>query len=213
MRPIRLLFIPLIMLFLLACGLTNGIQQIQQAVTQLPEVLTSAPTALGALETLAATAMPSNQCPDIPAAGGLGVSLVNAKAVLQMTQQFTFTDGSLGGQPVSTATLASAAAGGFSAISDGFSAQFIGDPCNLSEIKIIVPRTDQQDSVDQGIQAVNLVLVGTLPVDVQFSFFSWLSQNYSSVAVAGQVQTTIKNMQFSLQRDQTSMLLDILPAK
>ena len=213
MRPIRLLFIPLIMLFLLACGLTNGIQQIQQAVTQLPEVLTSAPTALGALETLAATAMPSNQCPDIPAAGGLGVSLVNAKAVLQMTQQFTFTDGSLGGQAVSTATLASAAAGGFSAISDGFSAQFIGDPCNLSGIKIIVPRTDQQDSVDQGIQAVNLVLVGTLPVDVQFSFFSWLSQNYSSVAVAGQVQTTIKNMQFSLQRDQTSMLLDILPAK
>ena len=213
MRPIRLLFIPLIMLFLLACGLTNGIQQIQQAVTQLPDVLTSAPTALGALETLAATAMPSNQCPDIPAAGGLGVSLVNAKAVLQMTQQFTFTDGSLGGQAVSTATLASAAAGGFSAISDGFSAQFIGDPCNLSEIKIIVPRTDQQDSVDQGIQAVNLVLVGTLPVDVQFSFFSWLSQNYSSVAVAGQVQTTIKNMQFSLQRDQTSMLLDILPAK
>ena len=213
MRPIRLLFIPLIMLFLLACGLTNGIQQIQQAVTQLPEVLTSAPTALGALETLAATAMPSNQCPDIPAAGGLGVSLVNAKAVLQMTQQFTFTDGSLGGQAVSTATLASAAAGTFSAISDGFSAQFIGDPCNLSEIKIIIPRTDQQNSVDQGIQAVNLVLVGTLPVDVQFSFFSWLSQNYSSVAVAGQVQTTIKNMQFSLQRDQTSMLLDILPAK
>ena len=213
MRPIRLLFIPLIMLFLLACGLTNGIQQIQQAVTQLPDVLTSAPTALGALETLAATAMPSNQCPDIPAAGGLGVSLVNAKAVLQMTQQFTFTDGSVGGQPVSTATLASAAAGGFSAISDGFSAQFIGDPCNLSEIKIIVPRTDQQNSVDQGIQAVNLVLVGTLPVDVQFSFFSWLSQNYSSVAVAGQVQTTIKNMAFTLQRDQTSMLLDILPAK
>jgi len=213
MRPIRLLFIPLIMLFLLACGLTNGIQQIQQAVTQLPEMLTSAPTALGALETLAATAMPSNQCPATPAVGGLGVSLVNAKAVLQMTQQFTFTDGSLGGQPVSTATLASAAAGGFSAISDGFSAQFIGDPCNLSEIKIIVPRTDQQNSVDQGIQAVNLVLVGTLPVDVQFSFFSWLSQNYSSVAVAGQVQTTIKNMAFTLQRDQTSMLLDILPAK
>src|SRR5512137_229480 len=147
MRHTRLLFIPLIMLFVLACGLTNGIQQIQQAVTQLPEVLTSAPTALGALETLAATAMPSNQCPAAPAAGGLGVSLVNAKAVLQMTQQFTFTDGSAGGQAVSTATLASAAAGTFSAISEGFSAQFIGDPCNLSEIKIIIPRTDQQTTV------------------------------------------------------------------
>ena len=163
MRPTRLLFIPLIMLFLLACGLTNGIRQIQQAVTQLPEVLTSAPTALGAIGTLVATAMPSNECPAVPAAGGLGVSFVNTKALLQTTQQFTFTDGSLGGQPVSTATLASAAAGTYSAISDGFSAQSIGDPCNLSEIKIIVPRTDQQASVDQGIQAVNLVLIAPCP--------------------------------------------------
>jgi hypothetical protein len=213
MRHTRLLLIPLIMLFVLACGLTNGIRQIQQAVTQLPEVLTSAPTAFGAIETLVATAMPSNECPAVPAAGGLGVSFVNTKALLQTTQQFTFTDGSVGGQAVSTATLASAAAGGFSAVSNGFSAQFIGDPCNLSEIKITIPRTDQQNSVDQGIQVVNLVLIGTLPVDVQFSFMSWLSQNYPSVAVAGQVQTTLKSMQFTLQRDQTSMLLDILPAK
>ena len=213
MRSTRLLFIPLIMLFLLACGLTNGIRQIQEAVTQLPEVLTSAPTAFGAIETLVATAMPSNECPAVPAAGGLGVSFVNTKAVLQTTQQFTFTDGSLGGQPVSTATLASAAAGTYSAIADGFAAQFIGDPCNLSEIKIIVPRTDQQASVDQGIQVVNLVLVGTLPVDVQFSLIGWLSQNYASLAVSGQQQTTLKNMLFTLQRDQTSMLLDILPAQ
>jgi len=213
MRHTRLLLIPLIMVFVLACGLTNGIQQIQQAVTQLPEVLTSAPTALSALETMVASAVPPSNCPATPSAGGLGVSVDTAKNVLQMTQQFTFSDGSLDGQPASTATLASAAAGTFSAISDGFSAQFIGDPCNLSEIKITIPRTDQQDSIDQGVQAVNLVLVGTLPMDVQFSFFSWLSQNYSSVAVSGQVQTTLKNLLFTLQRDQTSMLLDILPAK
>jgi hypothetical protein len=213
MRRIRFLLIPLMMLFVLACGLSNGIQQIQQAVTQLPDLLTSAPTALGALETLAATAIPSSNCPATPSAGGLGVGLVNAKKVLEMTKQFTFTDGSINGQPASTATLASSAAGAFSAISDGFSAQFIGDPCNLSEIKITVPRTDQQDTVDQGIGVVNIVLAGTLPPEVQFALFTWLTQNYSTVAVSGQQQTTIKNMQFTLQRDQASMLLDILPAK
>jgi len=213
MRHTRLLLIPFIMVFLLACGLTNGIQQIQQAVTQLPDILTSAPTALGAIETMVASAVPPSNCPATPSAGGLGVSVDTAKNVLQMTQQFTFTDGSVNGQPVSTATLASAAAGNFSAISDGFSAQFIGDPCNLSEIKMTVPRTDQPASVDQGTQVVNLVLIGTLPIDVQFSFMSWLSQNYSTVPVSGQQQTTLKNLLFTLQRDQTSMLLDILPAK
>ena len=213
MGKVRWLVIPTLMLFVLACGLSNGIQQIQQAVTQLPEVLTSAPTALGAIETLAATAMPPSNCPATPTAGGLGVGWVNAKSVLQMTQQFTFTDGSINGQPASTATLASAAAGTFSAISNGFSAQFIGDPCNLSEIKITIPRTDQQAMVDQGVEAVNIVLTGTLPLDVQLAFFTWLTQNYSTVPVAGQQQTTIKNMQFTLQRDQNNMVLDILPAK
>ena len=46
----RLLAIPFVMFFILACGLTNGIQQIQSAVTQLPGVLTSMPTAMGALK-------------------------------------------------------------------------------------------------------------------------------------------------------------------
>jgi hypothetical protein len=213
MGKVRWLVIPTLMLFVLACGLSNGIQQIQQAVTQLPEVLTSAPTALGAIETMAATAMPPSNCPATPTAGGLGVGLVNAKSVLQMTQQFTFTDGSIDGQPASTATLASAAAGTFSAISNGFSAQFIGDPCNLSQIKITIPRTDQQATVDQGVEAVNIVLTGTLPLDVQLTFFTWLTQNYSTVPVAGQQQTTIKNMQFTLSRTPTEMRLEILPAK
>ena len=213
MRPIRFLFIPLIMLFMLACGLTNGIQQIQQVASQLPDLLTSAPTALGALETLAATALPSNQCPATPSAGGLGVALVNAKAVLQVSGQFTFTEDSLNGQPVATATLASVAASTFSAVSSGFSAQFIGDPCNLSAIKMVIPRTDQQETVDQGMGVVNIVLGSTLPPGVQISLFTWLSQNYSSLAVSDQQQTTLNNMQFTLRRDQTSMLLDILPAQ
>jgi hypothetical protein len=50
-------------------------------------------------------------------------------------------------------------------------------------------------------------------VDVQLSFLTWVAQNYPVVPVSGQQQTTIKTFQFTLQRNQTSMMLDILPAK
>jgi methionine-rich copper-binding protein CopC len=201
------------MLFVLACGLSNGIQQIQQAVTQLPDILTSAPTALGAIETMAASAMPPSNCPATPSAGGLGISVDTAKSFLQMSQQFAFADGTAEGKPALIATLTPAGATNFPDVAQGFSAQFIGDVCNLSRIMVTVPRSDQQTTVDQGNQVLNLVLTGTLPLDVQLTFFNWLSQNYSTVEVAGQQQTTIKNMQFTLQRNQTSMILDIVPAK
>ena len=48
-----LLAIPVILMVTLACGLTNGIQQIKSVVTQIPGMLTSAPTAMGAVETAA----------------------------------------------------------------------------------------------------------------------------------------------------------------
>jgi len=201
------------MLFVLACGLSNGIQQIQQAATQLPGLLTSAPTELGAVETAVASLQPTNNCPGTPAAGGLGLGLDNARSVLQMTGQFTFTDSAMNGQPVSTATLASAASGTFSAISNGFSAVFMGDPCNLSEIKATIPRTDQQTTVDQGIAVTTILFSGVLPPEVTLGFITWLSQNYANVAVGSQQQTTFGKIQFTLQRDQTNMMLDVLPAK
>jgi methionine-rich copper-binding protein CopC len=58
-----------------------------------------------------------------------------------------------------------------------------------------------------------MVLTGTLPPDVQLAFVTWLTQNYSTLAVSAQQQTTIKTMQFTLQRNQTSMVLDIVPSK
>jgi hypothetical protein len=213
MRKTRWLVIPFLMLFVLACGLSNGIQQIQQAATQLPDILTSAPTALGAIETMAASAMPPSNCPANPSAGGLGIALDHAKTVLQATQQFTFTDGTVDGQPASTATLASAGASTFSAVSNGFSAQFIGDPCNLSKILVTAPYTDQQETVDQGLAVVSVLFSTLMPLDVQLPLLTWLSQNYSNVPVSGQQQTTIKNLQFTLQRNQTSMVLEIVPAK
>jgi hypothetical protein len=130
-----------------------------------------------------------------------------------MTQEFAFADGTANGQPALIATLTTSGASTFPAIAQGFTAQFIGNVCNLSQISVTIPRSDQQDSVDQGLGVLNIVLAGTLPPDVQLTFLTWLTQNYSTLAVAGKVETTIKTMKFTLQRNQTSMLLDIVPSQ
>jgi hypothetical protein len=212
MRQTRLLAIPVIMFFILACGLSNGIQQIQSAVTQLPGVLTSMPTELGGIET-AASAQTSSDC-TTTTPGGLGITLDKVKLVLQLTQQVTFTDGTVNGLPVSTATLSSTSASAFPSISNGFSAQFIGDPCNLSEIKVTAPRTDQQSTVDEGIAVLNILFAGFMPPEVDLPLLTWLTQNYGNVPVSGQAQISIGQMQFTLQRSKTNtMTLDILPVK
>jgi hypothetical protein len=225
MRNRRLLVIPFFLIFLLGCGLISGVQNIQNlknaastqlpglqdaVSTQLPALLTSAPTAQGLIETAAAQ-LPTSACAGTPQAGGLGVSFDTARTVLQMTQQFQFADGTADGQPAVVATLTTTGASSFPDIAEGFTAQFIGDVCNLSRVTVTIPRSDKQETADQGLGVLNMVLTGTLPVDVQFSFLSWVTQNYPDLAVSGKQQTTIKNLQFTLQRNQTSMVLDILP--
>ncbi len=227
MRRFRWLVIPFLMLSIMACSLFSGIQDvqniknavstnlpdIQNAVsTQLPGLLTSVPTAQGFMET-AAAAIPTSSCSGTPQSGGLGITMDTARAVLQMSQQFTLTDGTSNGQPSVDVTLSTDGASSFPAVATGFSANFIGDVCNLSEIKVTIPRTDQQDSVDQGTNLMTVVLTGALPIDVQFQFLSWASQYYAGMAVSDQQQTTVNNMQFTLVRNQDTMVLDILPAQ
>ena len=213
MHTKRWLVIPFVLLFVLGCNMISGIQDIKNAATtQLPSILTSAPTAQGMIETLAAQ-QSSSPCNGTPTTGGLGIALDRAKSVLQASGQFAFTDGTVDGQPASTATLASSGVSTFSAISNGFSAQFIGDPCNLSKILITAPYTDQQATIDQGLAAASLLFSTLMPLDVQLPLLTWLSTNYSNVPVSGQQQTTIKNMQFTLSRSQAEMSLEIVPAK
>ena len=235
MHKKRWLVIPFLMLFIMGCGLISGVQGLQNAATtalpalqtaastdlpametaaasEIPALLTSAPTEQGLIETAAAQ-LPTSACTGTPTAGGLGVSMDTARTVLQMSQQFTFADVTANGQPAVIASLTSAGASTFPAIAQGFSAQFIGNVCNLSQVLVTIPRTDQQDSSDQGVSVLNIVLTGTLPVDVQLAFLTWVAQNYPTVPVSGQQQTTIKTFQFTLQRNQTSMVLDIVPAK
>ena len=213
MRNIRWLVLPLLLLFVLGCGLISGVQSIQNAATtQLPALLTSAPTAQGMIETLAAQGSTS-QCTGTTTAGGLGVGLDRAKSVLQASGQFTFTDGTVDGQPASIATLASGGASAFSAVSEGFSAKLIGDPCNLNRILINAPYTDNQATIDQGLAAANILLTTIIPLEVQLPLVSWLATTYSTVPVSGQQQTTIGSMQFTLSRTQAEMSLEIVPAK
>ena len=222
MRKIRWLVMPFLLVFLLGCGLVSGIQNLQTiknaASTQLPILETAASTQLPALETAAATDIPaletgaptvegmietqaaqstSGNCTGTPTSGGLGVSVETAKTVLQMTQQFQFADGTSGNQPAVVATLTGSGATAFPDLANGFSAQFIGDPCNLNHIIVTLPRTDQSASADQGVGLLNIILAGTLPADVQLSFLTWASQNYSTLAVGSQQQATFGTMQFT----------------
>jgi hypothetical protein len=213
MRTRRWLIIPFLFLLVLGCNMVTREQTIQNAVTtQIPNLMTSVPTAQGMIETLAAQAA-SSPCTGTPTTGGLGIALDHAKTLLQATGQFSFTDGTIDGLPASTATLASAGASTFSAISNGFSAQFIGDPCNLSRIAVTTPYSDQPATIDQGLAAITFLFTTLMPLDVQVQLLPWLNQIYSNVPVSGQQQTTIKNMQFTLSRSPTEMRLEILPVK
>jgi hypothetical protein len=206
MRKARwMIVIPLLLLASLACGLMNGIQQMQDAATQLPGMLTAAAPTLEALGTSAAEITPT---------GDGKLSLQNAKLMLEMTQQFKLSDETVDGQAAVVARLTEGSASTFSAIGTGFSAAFIGDdPNDLSEIKVTVPRSDSKDSVDQGIAVTNLAVAGALPPDVQVGFTSWLTEEYGKLEVSGTSDKTIGKIQFKLERTDASMVLTIVPAQ
>ncbi len=198
----------------LGCGLLsnvqNGVQQIQSAATQLPGMLTAAPTMLGPMETEAAQMTPPSGS---SSSGPQVLSLDNAKLILQMTQEFKFTDSTVGGQPASIATLTDTGVSTFPAMGTAFSASFIGDPKSLSQIKIAAPRSDSQDTIDQAIGLDNAVLTGALPPQVEVSFLSWLTENYAGVAVGASLDKTIGSMQFTLDRTASTETLTVVPSK
>ena len=209
MNRTRFLLIPFVMIFLMSCGLVNGIQQ---AATQFPALLTSAPTTIGAFKTQAA-GQSSGNCPSTPTSGGLGIDLNTIKVTLMSANQFVVTDGSVGGQAASTATLGPGLSPSFPAIANGISVKFIGDPCNISQVVAYIPRTDSQDTVDQGIGLIDIVIAGFLPANVQLGALSWLAQVYATVRVGDQQQNTIAGLLFTLSRDQAQMILQIDPEK
>jgi len=216
MRKVRIvLSLSVLLLTALACNAATGVRTAQ---TEIPAMLTEAPTALGPIETAAAEFTPpavSTSAPSdgTPTTGGLGINLQDVKTVLQVTQQFTFSDGTVDGKPAAIAKLTSTAAASFPTLATDFSAAFIGDPKSLDEIKVTLPRTEDKATVDEGIGLVTVMFAGFLPADVQVGFLTWMTQNYSEIPVGGSKETTVNNFKFTLSRTATEILLDVVPAK
>jgi hypothetical protein len=141
----------------------------------------------------------------------MGIDLETAKAVLLFTGQYAFSEESVDGQPVLTTTLSATGAANYPAVAEGFSIQIIGESCSVSRLRASIPRDDQAQTAEQGLGALTYFLSATLPADVQFTFLPWLAENYSSLPLAGQGQTTIGNIQFTLQRSPTRMTLELIP--
>ena len=208
--------ITLLVFAMLACNAATGIRAAQ---TEIPALLTSAPTMLGPLGTAAAQMTPSDLLTALPITsntpipGTLGISLVDVKMVMEITRQFSFKDGTVDGKPASIAMLTSTAAASFPVLADGFSAEFIGDASNLVEIRVTVPRSEDKTTVDQGIGLLSLFFSGILPPQVQMAFIPWITENYLSLAVDGSKELASGNLKFRLSRDQVNMMLDITPLK
>ena len=208
MRNTRFLAIPLVMVFILACGLTNGIQQachpaardIDQRADHNRVRLKHSPR--------------SNHpaiAPPLPQQAAWGFPWIQSRPCFRSPASSRSPTVLWNGKAASTVTLSPTAASSFAEIANGFSASFIGDPCNLGEITVTIPRTDQQATVDQGIGLINILFAGVLPPGTQISVLAWMTQEYATMPVGGQQQTTIGTMQFTLQRSQTAMVLDIVP--
>ena len=206
----------------LACNAASGVRTAQTDIpammTAAPGMMTAAPTLMGPIETSVAEITPpvfptSASSDETPSAGGLGIKLQDVKTVLQVSQQFVFSDGTVDGKPAAIARLTSAAATSFPTLAGSFSAAFIGDPEGLGEIKVTMPRAEDQTTVDEGLGLLGVTFTGILPIDVQIGFLQWVTKNYSDVPVDGSQETTIKNFKFTLSRTKTEMLLDILPAQ
>jgi len=206
-------------LLLLSMWACSAATDIRAAQTEIPAMMTSAPTMLGPLETAAAQVTPSALLTALPGvdttpnANGLGIALDDVKTVLGLTSQFSFTDGSVDGKPAAIAKLTSTAASTFPVLADGFSAAFIGDAKNLTEIKVVAPRTEEDASVTQGLALLTTLFAGILPADVQLVYLPWISENYSSLKVNDSKELTSGNIKFTLARDEAGMILTLSALK
>jgi hypothetical protein len=216
MRRVRIAFsLSVLVLAMLACNAATGLRTAQ---TEIPSMLTAAPTLLGPLGTAAAEFTPPVMPTDASGgdssapAGGLGIKLDDVKLIMEATQQFTFTDGNVDGQPAAIASMSPSAATSMPALADGFSAAFIGDPANLSKIKLSLPYAEDQTAVQAGLGLVTVIFSSILPPDELFSFLPWITENYSKIPVGGSEELSTKKLKFTLSRTQAEVLLDILPA-
>jgi len=133
--------------------------------------------------------------------------------VLQMSKEFDFSTATVAGQPATIGKLNGVGASSFPAVADGFSIQLIGSPNNLSLIRLTLPRSDNAETVQQGLSLASVICAGLFPPDRLPQILAWLNQSYAPMTVGGNAQTQIKNAQLTLKRDASSMILEIVPQK
>jgi hypothetical protein len=206
-KPRWMIILPVLLLTSLGCGLTSGIQEMQKAATQLPGMLTAAPTMLGPMETAAAKYTPESDA--TPSGDGLGIPFSRPEAVMKLTQQFNFESGTVNDKPTVTATLTSTGEAAFSHVKN-FKAEFIGDPANLS--RIVVTAASGDETVMQENSALATIVIGSsLPPDSKFEFLAWFSSKYASVQTDGTQETTIKNIHFTMKIEDDNFIIELEP--
>jgi hypothetical protein len=201
------LSLSLLMMFMAAC--TGGIG-IENTQINIPSSVTKPTAAIGDNETATVefptmtelTSTPSN---GTLSASGLSINLEDIKSVMLVTQRFAFTDSTVDNKPVSIAKLTPASAANFPTFETGFSAAFIGNPENLNEIKITVPRTEDQTTGNDGVGLMTMMFASVLPTDVQSQFLTWINQNYVTMPVGASKEITVKNFKFTLSRTSTKL--------
>ena len=102
MRIARILLIPIFLFTLLGCDLSTGVHQTQSAPSPLPTTLTSIPTVMGAVGTMATGQIASGTA----APGTLGITLSSVELLMGGPGAvYTFSQGVSGGQPDTVAKL------------------------------------------------------------------------------------------------------------
>jgi hypothetical protein len=225
MRFVRIvLSLSVLMLASLACKTVTGLGAAQ---TEIPEMITAAPSELAPIETAAAESIPTaaptaaaTAAETVEPAGngtapssGLGIAVDDVKSVMEATQQFIFKDGVVDGQPAVIASLAPSAATNMPGLMDQFSAAFIGDPKDLGEVRITVPYSDDDAAVQAGLGMVTILFSSILPPEALFSFIPWITENYSKIPPGGSEELVVKNLRFRISRVQSDVLLSIQPVK
>jgi hypothetical protein len=208
MRPLHLLLLAVLLLSLLGCQRAPSTLPASAQPTPLSNNTPSQPGAV-----VNAPGQSSPGFGSVPTPGGPVIALANVLGVLQMSKQYDFSTGTVAGQPATFAKLNGQGAASFPAVADGLSIELIGDPNNLSSILITIPRSDNAETAQQGLSAASVICAGLFPPDKLAQILAWLNQSYIPMTVSGKEQTKIQNVQMTLERDASSMILEIVPLK
>ena len=146
------------------------------------------------------------------------LSVVSTRIGLEALQWFVFTDDNIDGQPAVVAKLTAEGETHYPGIGGGFTGIFLGDPNDLSQIKIMVPRTERgtQDVINEGPWLTESVLMGLLPFssDEKGILSDWINDNFLIISVGNKQEKIIKNVQFVLERPETDLInLTVTPQK